>query len=57
MLVTVVFVSLWWRGHFNLKALKQPRIDRAVARKLVSIGVPAVLEQGWCSWVSWFSSA
>jgi putative MATE family efflux protein len=46
MLVTLVFVTLWWRGHFNLKALKQPRIDPAVARKLISIGTPAVLEQG-----------
>ena len=45
-LVTLTFVTLWWRGHFNLKALKQPRIDTAVARKLVSIGTPAVLEQG-----------
>ena len=46
MLVTVAFVSLWWRGHFNLKALKQRRIDLVIARKLVSIGTPAVLEQG-----------
>ena len=46
MIVTVVFVTLWWRGNFNLRALKQPRIDRAVARKLISIGTPAILEQG-----------
>jgi putative MATE family efflux protein len=45
-LVTALFVSFWWRGKFNLKAIKQARIDWPAARQLVSIGAPAVLEQG-----------
>ena len=46
MIVTLCFISLWWRGKFNLKAAKQARIDRATVRQLVSIGTPAMLEQG-----------
>ena len=46
MIVTLCFISLWWRGKFNLKAAKQARIDRVAVRQLVSIGTPAMLEQG-----------
>ena len=46
MIVTLCFVTIWWLGYFKLKAVKQPRIDWVAARKLVSIGTPAVLEQG-----------
>lgn len=46
MLVTVVFVVVWWRGHFNLKPLKQLRVDWGAVRQLVTIGAPSVLEQG-----------
>lgn len=46
LLVTITFVTMWWRGAFNLKAAKQTTLDRKVAKQLVSIGTPAVLEQG-----------
>jgi putative MATE family efflux protein len=46
MIVTLCFVTIWWLGYFKLKAVKQLRIDWVAARKLVSIGTPAVLEQG-----------
>jgi putative MATE family efflux protein len=46
MLVNVAFLIMWWRGRFNLKAEKKAGIDWATARQLVSIGTPAVLEQG-----------
>ncbi|MEM6581732.1 MAG: MATE family efflux transporter [Pseudomonadota bacterium] len=45
-LVTVIFVSMWWRDRFNLKAFKQAKIDLRIARKLIAIGSPAMLEQG-----------
>jgi len=45
MLVTLVFVVLWWRGYFNLKAVKEARMDWTTTRQLISIGTPAVLEQ------------
>jgi putative MATE family efflux protein len=45
-LVTAVFLWQWWRGRYNLKALKKRAIDWVTARQLVSIGAPAVLEQG-----------
>ena len=45
-LITALFVAFWWRGKFNLKAIKKASIDWAAARQLVSIGAPAVLEQG-----------
>jgi Na+-driven multidrug efflux pump len=51
MIVTLCFISLWWRGKFNLKLM---RIDRATVRQLVSIGTPAMLEQGWCRAASGF---
>ena len=40
------FAALWWRGYFNVKASKTPRIDWSIARQLAVIGTPAVLEQG-----------
>jgi MATE family, multidrug efflux pump len=46
MLITVLFVTLWWRGKFNLQPVKRAAIDWISARQLVSIGAPAVLEQG-----------
>lgn len=45
-LVTLFFVTRWWRGRFNLKPLKRAAIDWPSARQLVTIGLPAVLEQG-----------
>ena len=44
--VTAVFVAVWWRGHFNLKPVKRLAIDWASVRQLVTIGTPAVVEQG-----------
>lgn len=46
-MVTSVFATVWWRGKFNLKAVKQWQIDLPTARQLVSIGAPSVLEQGF----------
>lgn len=46
-MVASVFAMVWWRGKFKLKAIKQWRIDRQLARQLVSIGAPSVLEQGF----------
>ena len=46
LLVTAVFLAQWWRGKYGLKALKKRAIDWTTARQLVSIGAPAVLEQG-----------
>lgn len=46
MIVTVIFFAAWWRGRFNLKPVKELRIDWIAARQLVSIGAPSVLEQG-----------
>lgn len=45
-IVTCCFVVMWWRGKFNLKALKRATIDTPIARQLIRIGTPAVLEQG-----------
>jgi putative MATE family efflux protein len=45
-LVTTVFFIRWWRGHYQLKALKKPYIDWGSARQVLSIGGPAVIEQG-----------
>lgn len=45
-MVTCCFVLMWWRGKFNLQPVKRLIIDRPAARQLVSIGTPAVLEQG-----------
>lgn len=45
-IVTSCFVVMWWRGRFNLKAVKRAGIDWRYARRLISIGTPAVLEQG-----------
>ncbi len=45
-LITVLFVVVWWRGHFNLKAAKLLTVDWGLCRQIVSIGGPAVLEQG-----------
>jgi MATE family, multidrug efflux pump len=46
-IVACVFASFWWRGKFNIKALKQWRIDLPTARQLITIGAPSVLEQGF----------
>jgi len=46
MLITMVFVIVWWRGKFNLKPPRLKRLDLSVTRQLISIGAPAVLEQG-----------
>jgi Na+-driven multidrug efflux pump len=45
-LVTCMFTLMWWRGKFNLRPLKKLAIDWQAARQLISIGAPAVLEQG-----------
>lgn len=45
-LITIVFVIVWWRGHFNLKPARSLRMDWGVCRQIVTIGGPAVLEQG-----------
>ncbi len=45
-MITAIFVAIWWRGHFKLKPIKKARIDWSAARQLVTIGAPAVLEQG-----------
>jgi len=45
-LVTVAFALNWWRGGFQLKPLKRPTIDPLVARRIIHIGAPAVIEQG-----------
>jgi len=44
--VTAAFVAVWWQGRFNLKPVKRLRIDWSTMRQLVSIGTPAVVEQG-----------
>lgn len=45
LLVTSVFFVFWWRGKFALKPVKQLRVDRRIARQLISIGAPAIIEQ------------
>jgi Na+-driven multidrug efflux pump len=45
-IITVFFIIFWWRGNFNLKPAKWAAIDLGIARQLVSIGGPAVIEQG-----------
>ncbi|MEE4147032.1 MAG: MATE family efflux transporter [Halieaceae bacterium] len=45
-LIAALFVSFWWHGKFNLKPVRRASIDWSAARQLVSIGTPAVLEQG-----------
>lgn len=44
--VSCLFAALWWKGRFNLKPVKRLAIDRTAARQLISIGTPAILEQG-----------
>ena len=46
-LVTVAFLAVWWRGHFNLKPVRQLKVSLPVARQLVNIGLPSVIEQGF----------
>ena len=46
LLVTAVFVYRWWQGHYALKAVKEASIDWVTTRQLVSIGAPAIIEQG-----------
>jgi putative MATE family efflux protein len=45
-LVTAVFIYRWWRGRYALKALKTFSVDWSATRQLVTIGTPAVVEQG-----------
>jgi putative MATE family efflux protein len=45
-LITIAFVIAWWRGHFNLKPASSLALDWGVCRQIISIGGPAVLEQG-----------
>ncbi|NQX87770.1 MAG: MATE family efflux transporter [Halioglobus sp.] len=45
-LITVFFIIFWWRGKFNLKPAKWAPVNVSIARQLVSIGGPAVIEQG-----------
>ena len=45
-LVTILFVAVWWRGHFNLQPTRPLSVDWGVCRQIMSIGGPAVLEQG-----------
>jgi putative MATE family efflux protein len=44
--ITCVFVALWWRGNFNLKPVKELKVDWKSAKQLSSIGTPAIIEQG-----------
>ena len=46
LLVTAVFVYRWWQGRYALKAVKEASIDWVTTRQLVSIGAPAIIEQG-----------
>ncbi|CAA0097017.1 putative FMN/FAD exporter YeeO [Halioglobus japonicus] len=45
-LITILFVMVWWRGHFNLQPAKTLSVDWDLCRQIFSIGGPAVLEQG-----------
>jgi len=45
LVITCLFVLFWWHGKFALKAVKKLQVDRAVARQLISIGAPAIIEQ------------
>lgn len=45
-LVTVLFIIFWWQGNFNLKPAKWASIDWSIIRQFITIGGPAVLEQG-----------
>ena len=45
LMVTSVFVAMWWRGKFALKPVRNLAIDWGVARQLAIIGSPAVIEQ------------
>lgn len=44
--VTLAFAIAWWRGKFSLSPVKRLKIDWGSVRQLVSIGAPAVIEQG-----------
>jgi putative MATE family efflux protein len=44
--ITLVFFAVWWRGHFNLQPAKSLALDWGVCRQIMSIGGPAVIEQG-----------
>ncbi len=43
----LAFLFCWWRGMFSLQAIKRRVLDRPQIRQLISIGTPAVLEQGF----------
>lgn len=44
--ITIFFVLAWWRGKFNLKPARKASFDWRISRQLITIGGPAVLEQG-----------
>jgi putative MATE family efflux protein len=46
-LVTLVFVVLWWRGAFRLAPVKRWQVSPPIARQLLHIGLPSVIEQGF----------
>lgn len=45
-LVTIAFFIAWWRGRFNLKPPRPLAVDAVTFRQIVSVGGPAVIEQG-----------
>jgi putative MATE family efflux protein len=46
LLVTAIFAYRWWNGRYALKAARKLSIDPVTTRQLVSIGAPAIIEQG-----------
>jgi putative MATE family efflux protein len=45
-MITLLFLQLWWSGHFQLKAPRSLLVDWAHTRQLLVIAAPAALEQG-----------
>lgn len=45
MFICCLFVLSWWRGSFQLKVPEQLKPDRAIAKQLLSVGAPAIIEQ------------
>lgn len=45
-IVTIFFALAWWRGKFKLKRTRNTAIHWGLARQLITIGAPSVLEQG-----------
>jgi putative MATE family efflux protein len=46
-MITLCFVVFWWRGRFQLKPAKRARINLSIARQMLTMGLPSVLEQGF----------